>query len=101
MRKLRIATIGVGPSAHARSGGPRQYGVSGKDEIARAFILDSLYRAVVNDTEPDYGPANARKDLEAWIAVRESAWRGNQWVDLPITEPTSVEKAIHKDLVCR
>ena len=83
------------------SGEPHQYGVSGKDEIARVCILDSLYRAVVNDTEPDYGPANARKDLEAWIAVRESAWRGNQWVELPITELTSVEKAIHKELVCR
>ena len=45
--------------------------------------------------------ANARKDLEAWIAVRESAWRGNQWVELPITELTSVEKAIHKELICR
>ena len=83
------------------SGGARQYGVSGKDEIARACILDSLYRAVVDDAEPDYGHANARKDLEAWIAVRESAWRGNQWVDLPITELTSVEKAIHKELICR
>ncbi len=81
--------------------GPAQYGVSGKDEIARACILDSMYRAVVNDTEPDYGSANARMDLEAWIAVRESAWRGSQWVDLPINELTRVEKAIHDEFVNR
>jgi hypothetical protein len=83
------------------SAGPAMYGVSGKDEIARACILASMYRAVVEDTEPDYGPANARMDLEAWIAVRESAWQDHRWIDLPITQVTSVERAIEQEFIRR
>lgn len=75
--------------------GPVMYGISGKDEIARGYILDSMHRAVVEDSEPDYGAANARVDLEAWIAIRESAKRGNIWMDLPITELTSLEREMH------
>ena len=77
------------------SEGPAMYGISGKDEIARGYILASMHRAVVEDSDPDYGGANARVDLEAWIAVRESAKRGNVWVDLPLSELTSLEREMH------
>ena len=83
------------------STGPEEYGISGKDEIARAYILASMHRAVTKDCEPDYGPANARIDLEAWIAVRESAWQNHRWIDLPLTGLTSVEAAIEKEYLRR
>ena len=83
------------------SAGPAMYGISGKDEIARGYILASMHRAIVEDTEPDYGPANARMDLEAWIAVRESAGQNHQWIDLPIKHVTNVERAIEEEFVRR
>ena len=87
------------PYKHYRIGsttGAAMYGISGKDEIGKACILASMHRAIVEDSDPAYGPANARVDLEAWIAVRESAWQGNKWIDLPITEVTGVERRIHE-----
>lgn len=89
-------TFRIGSSA-----GPAMYGISGKDEIARAYILDSMHRAIVEDAEPDYGPEDARMDLEAWIAVRESAWQNHQWIDLPIKHLTSVEQAIEQEFIRR
>jgi len=83
------------------SAGPAMYGISGKDEIARGYILASMHRAIVEDTEPDYGPANARMDLEAWIAVRESAGQNHKWIDLPIKHVTNVERAIEEEFVRR
>lgn len=72
-----------------------------RDEIARAYILESMHRAIVDDVEPEYGPANARVDLEAWIAVRESTWQSHQWIDLPLKNLTSVEQAIQKEYIRR
>jgi predicted dehydrogenase len=83
------------------SAGPQMYGVSGKDEIARGIILAGMHKAVTEDTEPAYGQMNGRMDLEAWIAVRESAWRGGKWIDLPLTEETSVERAVREALTRR
>ena len=42
-----------------------------------------------------YGGDNARRDYEAWIAVRESALRGSEWIDLPLTEETELERRIN------
>ena len=42
--------------------------------------------AVVEDAPLAYGGENARRDMELWIAIRESAWRGNVWMDLPLRE---------------
>jgi hypothetical protein len=53
-----------------------------------------MYRAVTEDIEPEYGAANARADLELWIALRESARLGNVWVDLPIQKLTELESRI-------
>lgn len=72
----------------------KKYKVSETDEIAKASILYSMYRAVTGDIEPEYGAANARADLELWIALRESARLGNVWVDLPIQKLTELESRI-------
>jgi len=71
----------------------KKYKVSETDEVAKASILHSMYRAVTEDIEPEYGAANARADLEIWIAIHESSRRGT-WVDLPIQEVTELESRI-------
>ena len=73
-----------------------KYKVSSADDVAKASILQSMYRAVTEDIEPAYGAANARRDLELWVAIRESARRGNVWIDLPIGEITAFERQIHE-----
>ena len=55
-----------------------KYKISAADDVAKASILHSMYRAVTEDIEPAYGPVNARRDLELWIAIRESARRGKR-----------------------
>jgi predicted dehydrogenase len=72
----------------------KKYQVSETDEIAKASILYSMYRAVTEDIEPEYGSANARADLEIWLALHESARLGNVWVDLPLQELTELESRI-------
>ena len=77
----------------------KSYGAADDDEVARMELLVGFHRAVTRDVEPAYGPANARKDLEILFALRESARRNNIWMDLPLTEPTELEKAIEADFV--
>jgi len=72
----------------------KKYKISETDEIAKASILYSMYRAVTEDIEPEYGSANARADLELWIALCESARLGNVWIDLPVQRLTEIEKRI-------
>lgn len=52
------------------------------DEIGVAGCLMSLVDAVRNDTEPTYGPHQARLDQELVLAIRESSRRGGEPVDL-------------------
>jgi hypothetical protein len=54
------------------------------DEIGVAGCLMSLVKAVRNDTEPSYGPYQARLDQEIILAVRQSALEGGQPVPLPL-----------------
>lgn len=71
--------------------------ISSPDNIAKASILVGMHRAIVEDREPQYGAANARRDLELCFAVHESESRGNTWVELPLgTEPTETENQIHE-----
>ncbi len=72
----------------------KKYKISEMDEIAKASILHSMYRSVTEDIEPEYGAANALRDLELCIAVQESALRGNVWIDLPIQGVTELERRI-------
>jgi len=58
------------------------------DEIGVAGCLLSLIEAVRNDTEPDYGPRQARLDQELILAIRHSSLQGGQPVDLPL-DPAS------------
>lgn len=78
-----------------------RYGISEDDAISKATYLESLYWAIVEDRPLVYGPENARRDQELWIAIRESAWRGNVWVELPLTEVTQVEEALHAEFARR
>jgi hypothetical protein len=78
-----------------------KYGIADDDAVSKATYLESLYWAVVEDRPLVYGAENARRDEELWIAIRESAWRGNQWVDLPLTEVTRVEEALHAEFARR
>jgi len=71
-----------------------RYGICEDDAVAKAAYLESVYRAVVEGAPLIYGAENARRDMELWLAIRESAWRGNEWVELPLTEMTSVEQAM-------
>ncbi|MBM4081508.1 MAG: hypothetical protein FJ278_17525 [Planctomycetes bacterium] len=64
------------------------------DEVARMALLAGFHKAVTQNAEPAYGPLNARRDLEILFASRESARRGNVWINLPLTEETELEKRI-------
>lgn len=79
----------------------KHYRVSATDDITRAYILNSLYLAVTEDINPEYGSDQARQDMEFWVAVRDSAERENTWVDLPITHETLIEQKIHEEYVRR
>jgi predicted dehydrogenase len=54
------------------------------DEIGVAGCLMSLVDAVRKDTEPTYGPLQARLDQEIIIALRQSSKNGGQPVSLPL-----------------
>lgn len=71
-----------------------RYGIADDDAVAKATYLESVYRAVVEGAPLVYGPENARRDMELWLAIRESAWRGNEWIELPLAGMTSVERAM-------
>lgn len=55
------------------------------DEIGVASCLMSLVDAVRHDTEPTYGPYQARLDQELILAIRRSSEQGGMPVDLPLT----------------
>ncbi len=74
-----------------------RYGISAMDDVAKAAILESMYRAVIDDAEPAYGARNARRDQELCIAVRESARQGSVWMTLPIESPTALEQRLHDE----
>ena len=74
-------------------------GLSAHDDVAKASILTSLHRAVTEGRAPEYGAAEARKDLEVWIGARESALQGSRWMELPLVEQTELERRLHERYV--
>ncbi len=72
-----------------------RYGISDMDDIAKAAILESMYCAAAQGADPVYGAENARRDQELWIALRESALHGGEWIELPLREVTSLEERLH------
>ena len=56
------------------------------DEIGVAGCLMSLVDAVRNNTQPTYGPQQARLDQELVLAIRRSAQMGALPIELPLKE---------------
>jgi predicted dehydrogenase len=54
------------------------------DEIGVAGCLLSLVNAIRQDSEPTYGPQQARLDQELIVAIRQSSLAGGQPVALPL-----------------
>jgi len=75
----------------------RQYGVADNDEVARVDILAGFHHAVTEGLPAEYPPERAWPDQEMWIALRESALRGNTWVDLPLKGVTSFEEMMQAE----
>jgi hypothetical protein len=60
------------------------------DEIGVAGCILSLVNAVRNNTQPTYGPYQARLDQELILAIRQSALEGGRPVRLPL-DPAAQE----------
>ena len=75
----------------------KAFGLGDADDVARGTELHSIYRAIVEGVEPEYGALNGRKDQEILIAIRESARTGGQPIDLPLTETTGHEENLHRE----
>ena len=71
------------------------------DDVARGAELHSIYRAIVEGIEPEYGPRNGRTDQEILIAIRESARNGGKPIDLPLTAITGHEENLHREYRAR
>ena len=90
-----LASVGVDTDPPAVWDNPfKKLGISDGDEIAKTSILFSLHRAVTTGQKLGYGPSNARRDMELWIALRDSAAHNNIWVDLPLAGTTDLESSI-------
>jgi len=74
----------------------KRYQIADDDEVARAQIMLRFHQAVTEDSAPEYGAENAWRDQELCIAVRESALRGNVWLELPLTELTEIERRLQE-----
>jgi predicted dehydrogenase len=61
------------------------------DDIGVAGCLMSLVNAVRDNTEPTYGPLQARLDQEIILAIRQSSLEGGQPVQLPLDPAAQVE----------
>ena len=78
-----------------------EYGIGSPDDVSKADILTSFHTAITEGTPPQYGVEGGLRDYELCLAVRESADRGNTWVNLPLTEPTAVEEQIEEEFLRR
>lgn len=79
----------------------RQYGIASTDDVAKASILTSFHEVITAGGVPAYGMDNALIDWELCLAIRESAHRGNAWVNLPLDEPTDLEQKIESEYLRR
>ena len=75
----------------------KAFGLENADDVARGAELHSIYRAIVEGVEPEYGAVNGRTDQEILIAIRESARNGGRPIDLPLTEITGYEENMHQE----
>ena len=79
----------------------RAYRIGSADDVAKAAILTSFHAAITGGGAPAYGVENALRDWELCLAIRESADRGNTWVELPLEEPTVLERQLEAAYVRR
>ena len=77
------------------------YRIGSSDDVAKAAILTSFHEAITGGGGPAYGVENALRDWELCLATRESADRGNTWVELPLQEPTALERQLETAYVRR
>ena len=75
----------------------KAFGLGDSDDVARGAELHSIYRAIVEGDEPEYGAVNGRTDQEVLIAIRESARNGGKPIDLPLTKITGHEEDLHRE----
>ena len=98
----------------------RRYHLPAADDVARADIYTAMHDAVEAagrgappvptcaaegwPASPPadasfYGAENGRADQELLVAIRESAYRGNGWLDLPLAQgvPTAFERQLHEE----
>ncbi|RKU25949.1 hypothetical protein C6497_14275 [Candidatus Poribacteria bacterium] len=66
-------------------------------QIAVADELLSIAKAILEDTEPEYGSTLARQDQEMNIAMNESGKRSKETIVFPITDLTETEKGTHEN----
>ena len=79
----------------------KAFGLAEADDVARGTELHSIYRAIVEEAEPEYGAINGRADQEILIAIRESARNGGEPIDLPLTKITEHEELLHREYRAR
>lgn len=79
----------------------QEYRIGSPDDVAKAAILTSFHAAITGGGAPAYGVENALRDWELCLAIRESADRGNTWVELPLQEPTALERQLETAYVRR
>jgi len=72
----------------------KAYRAADGDEVARMMLLLGMYEAVTENKQPIYGGENALRDIEVLFAIRESARRGNTWIELPLEGKTDLERQI-------
>ena len=75
----------------------KAFGLVEADDVARGAELHSIYRAIVEEVEPEYGAVNGRTDQEILIAIRESARNRGEPIDLPLTKITGHEENLHRE----
>lgn len=75
----------------------KKYPLSDGDDIARADVLMSIYRAATEGIELGYGGIGGYKDMELMIAIRESAMRHSAPIQVPITEPLEYDQRQHEE----
>ena len=67
------------------------------DHVAVADAWCSLYGAVVQGKELDYGGENGRRDVELLMGIRASATAGGKKTILPLKEITEYERRVHSE----
>ena len=79
----------------------KAFGLADSDDVARGAELHSIYQAIVEGVEPEYGAVNGRTDQEILIAIRESARNGGKPIALPLTTITGHEEDLHREYRAR